>query len=79
MASLLTRKRSFFYFWGCDSPTPLPPPPSSCAYANMFHSTYKSIHSFIRRQIKDGDGHSFAVILSELADSDDEKLRRGKT
>ena len=43
------------------------------------HPTCKSIHSFIQCQIKDGDGHSFPVILSEIVDSDVEKSRRGKT
>ena len=28
--------------------------------SNMFHPTFNSIHSFIRCQIKDGDGHAFA-------------------
>ena len=44
-----------------------------------YHPTCKSMHSFIRCQIKDGDRHAFTSILSMLVNSDDEKPRRGKT
>ena len=45
------------------------------ASSSIFHPTCKFIYSFIRCQIKDGDGHFFAT---DNVDSDDEKSRQVK-